>query len=160
VVVLMYDTWNEIIHGVIELHAPFLEAMKIAAKALNISSEIVKELKRVGFKEIREKYWSFHLEIESYDDEIGGFKVFLSAAEACDEFQEAISNAANAHGVSLNDLKTFEIEHGLDLIEDIFEVIEENYNIYAQETNEGVLFALVVFDSDDIDNSGLAAEDW
>jgi hypothetical protein len=160
VVVLIYDIWNEIIYDVVEIHSPFLDAMKMAAKNLNLSSDLVNELKRAGSIEIQERDWSFQLEIELYENEIGGFKIYLLAAEAHDKFQQAISNAAKAHGVSLKDLRGFEIEHGLDLNEDIFEAIEESYNIYAEETYEGLLFELVVFDSDNIDNSGLAVEDW
>jgi hypothetical protein len=60
----------------------------------------------------------------------------------------------------MNDLRNFEIELGINIDEDIFEAIEESYNIFAEETNEEVLFELVIFDSDDIDDSGKFGEGW
>ncbi|MCJ7444389.1 MAG: hypothetical protein MUO26_07665 [Methanotrichaceae archaeon] len=151
---LTYYIWNDIVYGVIEIHASLFEAMHLAAKKQNLSSDLIEELKAKDSKDIREGDWRFSLRIELYEDDIGGFKINLLAAETYDAFQQAIANASKDHGISMNDLRNFEIEHGIDIDEDIIEAIEESYNIFAEETNEEVLFELVVFDSDDIDDSG------
>jgi len=155
-----YDLWNDVIETVIRLHAPLFEAMKRAKKDLILSRALVDELKNKGFKEIQERDWNFLLIIESYEDEIGGFKIYLLAAEKSEVYQQSKVNAAIAQSTSMEDLRGFEMEHGLDLNEEIFEAIEDFYDISAESTSDGLLFELVVFDSDDIDDSGRGLETW
>ena len=57
------------------------------------------------------------------------------------------------HGISLEEIQGFEIEHGLEMDEEIFEKIEESYNVTTDFTEDGVIFELVVFDSRDLDNN-------
>lgn len=82
------------------------------------------------------------------------------AAETSEIYQQAKVDAAIAQSASIDDLRGFEVEHGLDLNDDIFEAMEDSYDISVEVTTNGLLFELVVFDSDDIDDSGKGAESW
>jgi hypothetical protein len=159
-VTLTYDLWNSVIDAVIRLHAPLFEAMQRAEENLILSKPLVDELKIKGFKEVQEGDWIFLLIIEPYDDEIGGFKIYLLAAESSEVFHKAKVDATIAQNSSIDELRSFEVEHGLDLDDDIFEAMEEGYDISAEVTTNGLLFELVVFDSDDIDDSSKGAESW
>ena len=158
---LTYDLWNNVIDAVIRAHTPLFGAMRRAVKKnLILSRSLVDELRVKGFKEVQEEKWNFLLIIEPYDDEIGGFKIYLLAAETSEIFQQAKVDAAIAQSASIDDMRGFEVEHGFDLDDDIFEAMEDSYDISAEVTTNGLLFELVVFDSDDIDDSGKGAESW
>jgi len=159
-VALTYDLWNNVIDAVIRVHVPLFEAMRRAEKNLILSKALVDELRMKGFKEVQEAEWNFLLIIEPYEDEIGGFKIYLLAAETSEVFQKLKVDAAIAQSVSVNDLRGFEVEHGLDFDDEIFEAMEDSYDISAELTINGLLFELVVFDSDDIDDSGKGVERW
>jgi len=159
-VAITYDLWNDVIDEVIRIHTPLFEAMRRAERYLILSRALVDELKIKGFKEVQEGEWNFLLIIEPYEDEIGGFKIYLLAAETSEVFQQAKVDAAIARSASVDDLRGFEVEHGLDLDDEIFEAMEDSYDISAEVTTNGMLFELVVFDSDDIDDSGKGAESW
>ena len=159
-VTLTYDLWNNVIDAAIRVHVPLFEAMRRAEKNLILSRALVDELKIKGFKEIQEGEWNFLLIIEPYEDEIGGFKIYLLAAETSEVFQKAKVDAAIAQSASVDGLRGFEVEHGLDLDDEIFEAMEDSYDISAELTINGLLFELVVFDSDDIDDSGKGVERW
>ncbi|MDD1758920.1 MAG: hypothetical protein LUQ22_09350 [Methanotrichaceae archaeon] len=159
-VAITYDLWNDVIDEVIRIHTPLFEAMRRAERYLILSRDLVDELKIKGFKEVQEGEWNFLLIIEPYEDEIGGFKIYLLAAETSEVFQQAKVDAAMSQSASADDLRGFEVEHGLDLDDEIFEAMEDSYDISAEVTTNGMLFELVVFDSDDIDDSGKGAESW
>ena len=159
-VAITYDLWNDVIDEVIRIHTPLFEAMRRAERYLILSRALVDELKIKGFKEVQEGEWNFLLIIEPYEDEIGGFKIYLLAAETSEVFQQAKVDAAMSQSASADDLRGFEVEHGLDLDDEIFEAMEDSYDISAEVTTNGMLFELVVFDSDDIDDSGKGAESW
>jgi len=159
-VAITYDLWNDVIDEVIRIHTPLFEAMRRAERYLILSRDLVDELKIKGFKEVQEGEWNFLLIIEPYEDEIGGFKIYLLAAETSEVFQQAKVDAAMSQNASADDLRGFEVEHGLDLDDEIFEAMEDSYDISAEVTTNGMLFELVVFDSDDIDDSGKGAESW
>lgn len=150
---LTYDLWNDVIDSVIEAHAPLFEAMRQAADGINLSRELVEELKLQGVKEIGVEPWRFLLKIELYSDEIEGFMVSLLAAEELETLELTKAEAAALHGISMEEIKGFEAEHGLDLDEEIIEGISEGYGIDVEIAENGILFELVVFDSEDIDNS-------
>ncbi len=150
---LTYDLWNDIIDGVIEAHAPLFEAMRQAADGITLSGELVEELKLQGVREIGVDPWRFLLKIEQYSDGIDGFMISLLAAEEPLTLELMKADAAALNGVSLEEIKGFEADHGLDLDEEIIEGISEGYGIDAEIAENGVLFEMVVFDSEDIDNS-------
>ena len=51
------------------------------------------------------------------------------------------------------DVEGFELEHGLDMQEEIFVEMEESYGIRAEVRENEVIYELVIFDSQDIDDS-------
>ncbi len=151
---ITYDLWNDIIDDCIEAHVPLFDAMRQTADKIQLSREQLDELKQKGFNEIYNEPWHFILKIELYDDEIEGFAITLLAAETLEVFDQIKINAASARGISDEELSGFEAEHGLDIDEEIFKGMNEGFDIAAEAAENGVLFELIVFDSEDIDNSG------
>ena len=115
--------------------------------------ELVEDLKQNGVKDVGDDPWHFILEIDLLEDKIKGFTISLLAAESMELFESSIAKAASNHGISLEEIQGFEIEHGLEMDEEIFEKIEESYNVTTDFAEDGVIFELVVFDSRDIDNN-------
>ena len=150
---LTYDLWNEIIYDAVEAHAFLFDAMHQTADQLKLSKELVEDLKQNGVKDVGDDPWHFILEIDLLEDKIKGFTISLLAAESMELFESSIAKAASNHGISLEEIQGFEIEHGLEMDEEIFEKIEESYNVTTDFAEDGVIFELVVFDSRDIDNN-------
>jgi hypothetical protein len=150
---LTYDLWNDIIYDAVEAHAFLFDVMHQTADQIDLSKELVEDLKQNGMKDIGEDPWHFILQIDHLDDKIKGFTISLLAAENIDLFELSIAKAAANHGISLEEIKGFEIEHGLEMDEEIFENIIESFNIATEITENGVMFELVVFDSRDLDNN-------
>ena len=157
---LSYDLWNEIINSVIEEHAPIFEAMQKVANGLKISKTLVEDLKQNDSIEIAAESWSFLLEMEPEEDEIDGFKIILFAAEPISVFEEIKAHAAADWGFSLEAVTGFEIEHGILIDENIFLEIEEGYGIETELVGDGVLFGVLIFDSQDIDNQRENFKTW
>jgi hypothetical protein len=150
---LTYDLWNEIIDDVVIVHESLFEAMHQAADHLKLSKAFVEDLKRKGVMEIGEGIWNFLLKIEFIDDKIEGFRISLLAAESTEDFEEIKAKVAADQGFSLEEVEGFELEHGLELEEDIFEKMEASYGVIADVEEDEVIFELVIFDSQDLDNS-------
>ncbi|MFB3765505.1 MAG: hypothetical protein ACE14P_09705 [Methanotrichaceae archaeon] len=150
---ITYDLWNDIIDDCIEAHGPLFEAMRRTADKIRLSKAELDELKQKGVKDIYNESWSFLLKIELYDDQIEGFAITLLAAETLEVFDQIKIIATLARGVSEEELSSFEAEHGLDIDEEIFKGMNEGFDIAAEAAENGVLFELIVFDSEDIDNS-------
>ncbi len=127
--------------------------MHQAADETKISKEIVEELRLKGIKEIEKDSWHFTIAIELHADEIGGFRISLFSSEDLEAFWLIKSEAAADHGFAPADLEGFEIEHGIEMDEEIFDQIAERYGISAEANEDGVVFELPIFDSQDIDNS-------
>jgi len=157
---LTYDLWNEIIDDVVIVHSPLFEAMHQAADQLTLSKAFVEDLKGKGMVEIGEEPWRFLLKIEIWEDKIEGFWISLLAAEKAEIFEEIKAEAAADHGFSWEAVQGFELEHGLELDEDIFGEMEESYRVTAKAAENEVIFELVVFDSQDLDNSRKSDEAW
>jgi hypothetical protein len=157
---LTYDRWTDLIDDMIEAHAPLFEAMRQTADKIPLSGQLVEELKLQGVKEIGEVPWRLLLKIELYGDDIEGFMISLLAAEDLMIFEQTKAEVAMAHGISLEEINGFEADHGLDLDEEIITGIEEGYGITTEIAENGILFELVIFDSEDIDNSHRGNHDW
>ncbi len=157
---LTYDLWNEIIDDVVIVHSPLFEAMHQAADKLTLSKAFVEDLKRKGMMEIEEETWRFLLQIEFWEDKIEGFWISLLAAEEAEMFEEIKAKAAADHGFSLEEVQGFELEHGLELDEEIFKEMEESWGVVAKAAENEVIFELVVFDSQDLDNLQKSDETW
>lgn len=152
---LTYDLWNAIIDEAADAYSNLFEAMQRAANNVSLSKSLVDELKRKGTIDIVNDTRQFLLAIELYDDGIGGFKISLMTSESIEAFQEIKERAAAVYEVALDDIRNFEVEHGLDMSDEILEMIEEKYSVNASEAVEYIVFELVVFDSEDIDNNSV-----
>ncbi|NTV27720.1 MAG: hypothetical protein HGA93_03445 [Methanothrix sp.] len=157
---LTYDLWNEIIYDAVEAHAILFDAMHQTADQLKLSKELVEDLKQNGVKDVGDDPWHFILEIDLLEDKIKGFTISLLAAENMELFELSIAKAAANHGISLEEMQGFEIEHGLEMDEEIFENIIESFNVTTEITENGVIFELVVFDSRDLDNNRESDPAW
>jgi hypothetical protein len=157
---ITYDLWSAMIDDVIERHSPLFEAMHRAKEGTPISRALVDELEQRGSREIKEDSWQFLLAIDRYEDEIGGFRLVLLSREALEVFQEIREDASAAHGISSAEIRGFEVEHGLDLEEEILLGMEDEYQVSAERTEEGIIFELVVFDSEDIDDNSKLGKYW
>lgn len=157
---LTYDLWNDIIYDTVEAHASLFDAMHQTANQLNLSKELVDDLKRNEIKEIGDDTWHFILQLDLLNDKIEGFTISLLAAESMELFELSIAEAAANHGISLEEIEGFEFEHDLEMDEEIIEKIEESYKITTEIAESGVIFELVVFDSRDLDNRRENDQAW
>ncbi len=157
---LTYDLWNEIIDNVVIVHGSLFEAMRQIADHLKLSKAFVEDLKRKGLMEIGDGLWNFLVKIEFVDDKIEGYRISLLAAESAGDFEEIKAKVAADQGFSLEEVEGFELEHGLELDEDIFEEMEASYGVTAKVVEDEVVFEQVIFDSQDLDNSLKSVEAW
>jgi hypothetical protein len=157
---LTYDLWIEIIDDVVEGHAPLFETMHQAAESLDLSSALLEELKKEDILEIGTPEKRFLLKIDFFEDKIEGFMISLLAAEGLEIFETIKAEAASDHGFSLEDIEGYELEHGLDMDEEIFAEMEEGYGIFVEMDDNGILFELEVFNSQDLDNRRESNAAW
>jgi hypothetical protein len=157
---LTYNLWLEIIEEVVEFHAPLFEAMHQTADSIETSKALVEDLKQKGSMEIDADPWAFSLRIGLLEDRIGGFRMALRAEEEAEIFEQVKAEAAAGRGFSLDDVEGFEIEHGLEMDGDIIDGMLESYGVEAEISGNAIIFKLVVFDSQDIDNSRESNEAW
>jgi hypothetical protein len=152
---LTYDLWNIIVDEAVDAYSPLLDEMQRTLNGISLSKNLVDKLKLEGTMDIVNGARHFLLAIELYDDGIGGFKISLFIAESLDAFEEIKDRAASAHDVTFEDIRNFEVEHGMNMAEEIMDGIEERYSVYAEEAGVDIVFELVVFDSEDIDSNNL-----
>ncbi len=150
---LTYDLWKEIIDDVAFEHASLFAAMHQAAEDLKLSRVLIDDLKNKRELPIADDPWHLRLQIDFINDNIGGFRIYMIAPEELDILVQIMAEMAADHGFSLEEIEGFEIEHGLDMLDEVFEEIEDTYKIQAEVIENDVLFRLVVFDSQDIDDS-------
>jgi len=150
---LTYDLWKEIIEDIAQAHDSLFAAMHQAAEELQLSAALIDDLKKKRELTIANDPWELQLAIEFIDDKINGFTIFLVAKEPLEVLEEIKANIASDQGFSLEDIEGFELEHGLDMQEEIFVEIEESYGVTAEIRENVIIYELVVFDSQDIDNS-------
>ena len=155
---LTYDLWSIVVDEAVDAYSPLFEEMQRAANGVDLSKSLVDRLKQEGALDIVDETRHFLLAIELYNDGIGGFKISLLISESLDAFEKIEERAAAAHDVTLEDIRNFEAEHGMDMAEEILDGIEERYSVYAEETDEDIVFELVVFDSEDLDSNNLISD--
>jgi hypothetical protein len=151
---LTYDLWKDIIEDIALAHDSLFAAMHQAAEELQLSAALIDDLKKRRELMIANDPWELELAIEFIEDEINGFRIFLVAKEQLEIFEEIKANIASDQGFSLEEIEGFELEHGLDLQEEIFVEIEDIYGVSAEIRENAIIYELVIFDSQDIDNSG------
>ena len=157
---LNYDLWKEIIDDVVFEHSRLFAAMHKAAKEQQLSRTLVDELKNRRDIMIAEEPWHLQLQIDFIEDKINGFKIYVAATEDLEVFELIKAQSAADHGFSLEEMEGFELEHGLDMDEEILEAIEDSYEIQAEFSESEILFDLVIFDSQDIDDSRKSNLAW
>lgn len=150
---LTYDLWKEIIMDIAQAHESLFDAMNLAAEDLQLTPALIDDLKKTRELTIATDPWELQLAIEFHDDEINGFIIVLVAKEPLEALEEIKANIVSDHGFSLEEIEGFELEHGLDMQEDIFVEIEESYAVTAEIREDLVVYELVIFDSQDLDNS-------
>ena len=128
-------------------------AMHQAAEELQLSAALIDELKSKRELTVSKDPWEFLLMIDFIEDKIEGFIIYLTATEPQEILEEIKANVASDHGISLEEIEGFELEHGLDMQEEIFVEMEESYDIRAELRENEVIYELVIFDSQDIDDS-------
>jgi hypothetical protein len=158
---LTYDLWREIIEVIAQAHDSLFAAMHQTAEELQLSAALIDDLKKKRELTIANDPWELQLAIEFIQDEINGFTIFLVAKEPLEILEEIKANVASDQGFSLEDIEGFELEHGLDIQEEIFVEIEEIYGVTAEIRENVVIYELVIFDSQDIDSlsQDLAAQE-
>jgi hypothetical protein len=157
---LTYDLWKEIIDDVAHEHSTLFMAMHQAEEEIEISRSLIDDLKNKRDLMIANDPWHLRLQIDFIDDKIGGFRISIAAAEELTVFELIKAKAAADHGISLDEIEGFELEHGLDLDDEVFEAMEDSYEILAELSENEVLFELVVFDSQDIDDRQMSNLVW
>jgi hypothetical protein len=150
---LTYDIWKEIIEDIALAHDLLFTSMHQAAEDLQLSAALIDDLKKKRELTIANDPWELQLSIEFIEDEINGFRIFLVAKEPLETLEEIKANAASDQGFSLEEIEGFELEHGLNIQEEIFVEIEESYGVTAEIRENVVIYELMIFDSQDIDNS-------
>ena len=149
---LNYHLWQEIIEDIASEYAPLFSIMHEAARELPISRALIDDLKNTKERNISTEPWRMWLQIDPIDDNIGGFRIYLMASEDLDAIKELMVETAEDHGISQEEINAFEVEHGLDMLGDVFEVIRDRYEILPEIGGDNVTFSLVAFDSQDIDD--------
>jgi len=157
---LTYDIWKEIIDEISKTHDPLFAAMHQIRDDLQITPAIIEELKNKGEITIAEDPWEFKLILDAVEDEIDGFRIILAAVEQLDVLEQIKAGVASDHGFSQEDTEGYELEHGLDMQEEIFVEMEESYGIRAEVREDAVVYELIIFDSQDIDDSQYIDQIW
>jgi len=150
---LTYDLWKEIIDEIALAHDSLFAAMHLAAEELQLSLALIDDLKQKKELKIANDTWEFLLMIDFIEDKIGGFIIYLAAIEQLEILEQIKANVASDRGFSLEEIEGFELEHGLDMQEEIFVEMEDSYNVRTEIRENEIVYELVVFDSQDIDNS-------
>ncbi len=150
---LTYDLWEEIIDEIALAHDSLFAAMDVAAEELELTTALIDDLKSKRELTIANDPWELKLKIEFIEDKINGFIIWLAAVEPLEILEEIKACVASDHGFSLEEIVGFELEHGLDMQEEIFVAMEESYAVRAEVKENVVTYELVIFDSQDIDDS-------
>ncbi len=150
---LTYDLWEEIIDEIALAHDSLFAAMHVAAEELDLSAALIEDLKSKRELIIANDPWELKLKIEFIEDKINGFIIWLAAVEPLEILEEIKACVSSDHGFSLEEIVGFELEHGLDMQEEIFVEMEESYAVRAEVKENVVTYELVIFDSQDIDDS-------
>jgi len=157
---LTYDIWNAIIDDVVEAYSFLFEAMQTAGEQIRLTKPLIDDLRLKGIKIVADEEFQFWLVMDPHEDKIGGFRVVLIAFEDLDLFEAVEDDIAMAHGITYDDIRGFEVEHGLSMEDDILDAVEEGFHISGERLEKGLAFELEIFDSEDLDNSRKAMDTW
>lgn len=157
---LTYDLWEEIIDEIALAHDSLFAAIYQAKDELALTAALVDELKSKRELTIANEPWQLRLMIDFIEDKIDGFIIYLAAVEPLETLELIKANVASDHGFSLEEIEGFELEHGLDMQEEIFVEMEDSYGVRAEVRDNEVIYELVIFDSQDIDDSRSSDQAW
>ena len=157
---LTYDIWKEIIDEIALAHDSLFAAMHQAAEELQLSTSLIDDLKSKRELMIANDPWELRLMIDFIEDKIDGFIIYLATVEPLEILEQIKANVASDNGFSLEEMEGFELEHGLDIEEEIFVEMEESYGVQAEVKENEIVYELVIFDSQDIDNSRSGYPAW
>ena len=157
---LTYDLWKEIIDEIALAHDSLFAAMHQAAEELQLSAALIDDLKSKRELKIANDPWELRLMIDFIEDKIEGFIIYLAAVEPLEILEQIKANVASDHGFSMEEIEGFELEHGLNMQEEIFAEMEASYGVRAEVSENEVVYELVIFDSQDIDNSRSSDLAW
>lgn len=150
---LSYELWREMIESIASEYEPLFSIMHEVAGELPLSRDLIDDLKKRNEKTISDDPWRIWLQIDPIDDEIGGFRIYLLAAIEMEAMNELMEETEDDLGISPEEIDAFEVEHGLDMLGEIFEVIRDEYQVQPEVQEGNIILTLVVFDSQDIDDS-------
>lgn len=148
-----YELWQEMVEDFASEYAPLFSFMHETAREMPVSRALIEDLKKNKEIKISSDPWELRLQIELIEDDIGGFRIYLMAYEERNAMEEMMLNTAEDQGISQEEIEAFEVEHGLDMLGDIFDEIRDGYDIQPEIRGDDVIFSLLVFDSQDIDDS-------
>lgn len=150
---LTYDLWKDIISDIASAHESLFSAMHEAALKVDLTAELIEELKKKRELPVASDPVELSLRMDLLGDGIGGFTIFLEAREDLSVMEQIKADLASDQGLSLEDIEAFEMDSGLDLQEDILTEMEESFGVQANVDNDGIIYQMVIFDSQDIDDS-------
>ena len=148
-----YAIWQEMVEYVVYEYAPLFSILHEAARELPLSRTLIDDLKASGELTVSCEPFRISLQIDPINDNIGGFRIYLMASIELSAMKELMSEVADDQGISQEEIDAFEVEQGLDMLGDIFEEIRDGYDIHPEIKGDDIIFSLLVFDSQDIDDS-------
>lgn len=157
---LTYDLWTEMLEEIVGAHDGLFSDMHLSAERIEITKALVDELKAKGELSVGGSEGDLLLRIELLEDQIDGFAITLTVEEPLLILQKIMADVVSDHGFSLEEIEGFELEHGLDLMEEILVAIEERQGVRAGLSEESVFFELLIFDSRDIDDLNHSGQAW
>jgi len=150
---ISYELWQEMVEDIASEYAPLFSIMHETAREIIISRDLIEDLKKNKEMKISTEPWELWLQIDLIKDDIGGFRIYLMAFEESNAMEELILSIAEEQGITQEDIEAFEVEHGLDMLGEIFDEIRDEYDIQPEIRGDDIIFSLLVFDSQDIDDS-------
>lgn len=150
---LNYELWQEMIEHIASEYADLFSIMHQAARELPLSRALIDDLKTKKELLISTDPWRMVLQIDLIEDDIGGFRIYLMTSVERDALEDLMSETAEELGITQEEIDAFEVDHGLDMLGDVFEKIRDEYGIQPEIQGGNIIFSLLVFDSQDIDDS-------
>ncbi len=148
-----YEMWQEMVGDAAIEYAPLFSFMHETAREMPVSRALIEDLKKNKEIKILSDPYELWLQIDLIEDDIGGFRIYLQASEERNTMEELMAKMAEYQGITQKEIEAYEVEHGLDMMGDIFEAIRDGYDIQPEIRGDDIIFSLVIFDSQDIDDS-------
>ena len=145
---LNYELWQEMIEHIASEYADLFSIMHQAARELPLSRALIDDLKTKKELLISTDPWRMVLQIDLIEDD----RIYLMTSVERDALEDLMSETAEELGITQEEIDAFEVDHGLDMLGDVFEKIRDEYGIQPEIQGGNIIFSLLVFDSQDIDD--------